>query len=73
MERSTKEIELHHVFERITDAYVALDNDWRYTFLNAKACDFFGREATDLIGRCIWDSILPRFSTVRCWPPTTAR
>jgi len=55
MERSRKEIELHHVFERITDAYVALDNDWRYTFLNAKACDFFGRPATELIGRNIWD------------------
>jgi len=55
MDRSFKEIEFHHVFDRITDAYVALDNDWRYTFLNAKACDFFGRPATDLIGRRIWD------------------
>jgi diguanylate cyclase (GGDEF)-like protein/PAS domain S-box-containing protein len=55
MEHSQKEIEFHHVFDRITDAYVALDNEWRYTFLNAKACDFFGRPATDLIGRNIWD------------------
>ena len=57
MEDSSKEIEINHVFERITDAYVALDNDWRFTFLNAKACDFFGRPAKDLIGRNIWDEL----------------
>jgi PAS domain S-box-containing protein len=54
MEPSSKEIEFHHVFDRITDAYVALDNNWRFTFLNAKACDFFGRSACDLIGKHIW-------------------
>jgi diguanylate cyclase (GGDEF)-like protein/PAS domain S-box-containing protein len=54
MERTPREQEFHQVFERITDAYVALDRDWRYTYLNAKACDFFGRRAEDLIGRHIW-------------------
>jgi len=54
MERSPEEIEFHHVYDRITDAYVALDKDWRYTYLNAKACEFFGRPARDLIGKHIW-------------------
>lgn len=54
MERPQPESEFQQVFERITDAYVALDRDWRYTYLNAKACDFFGRRAEDLIGRHIW-------------------
>ncbi|WP_158752718.1 EAL domain-containing protein [Dyella sp. S184] len=54
MERSQPELEFHQVFDRITDAYVALDRDWRYTYLNAKACDFFGRRAEDLIGKHIW-------------------
>ena len=42
------------MFDRITDAYVALDRDWRYTFLNAKAAQFFGRRPEDLIGKHIW-------------------
>jgi diguanylate cyclase (GGDEF)-like protein/PAS domain S-box-containing protein len=54
MERTPSELEFHQVFERITDACVALDPDWRYTWLNAKACDIFGRRAEDLIGRYIW-------------------
>lgn len=54
MERTPSELEFHQVFERITDAYVALDRDWRYTYLNARACDFFGRRAEELIGRHIW-------------------
>lgn len=54
MEHTQPELEFHQVFERITDAYVALDRDWRYTYLNAKACDFFGRRAEDMIGRLIW-------------------
>jgi diguanylate cyclase (GGDEF)-like protein/PAS domain S-box-containing protein len=54
MERSQEEIEFHHVYDRITDAYVALDKNWRYTYLNAKACEFFGRAASELIGKHIW-------------------
>lgn len=54
MEHLTSEREFHQIFERITDAYVALDRDWRYTYLNAKACDFFGRRAEDLVGRPVW-------------------
>ncbi|CAM0999571.1 Response regulator receiver modulated diguanylate cyclase/phosphodiesterase with PAS/PAC sensor(S) [Rhodanobacter sp. Root179] len=54
MDRTTSELEFHQMFERITDAYVALDRDWRYIYLNAKACEFFGRRVEDLIGRHIW-------------------
>src|SRR4249919_3480473 len=54
MKRSRPESEFHQVFDRITDAYVALDNNWRYTYLNAKAAQFFGRRPQDLIGKHIW-------------------
>ena len=53
--RSQKDAEFQHVFDRITDAYVALDKDWRYTCLNAKACEFLERRAEDLIGKLVWD------------------
>jgi PAS domain S-box-containing protein len=42
------------VFERITDAFVALDKNWNYTYVNAKAAQMFGRSAADLVGKNIW-------------------
>src|SRR5690348_1964731 len=43
-----------HVFERVTDACVALDRSWRYTYLNAQACALLGRHAEELVGKQIW-------------------
>jgi hypothetical protein len=37
------------VFERITDAFVALDRDWIYTYVNGKARRLFGRTPWQLI------------------------
>ncbi|WP_108470788.1 sensor domain-containing protein [Rhodanobacter thiooxydans] len=54
MDEPRLELDFHQVFERVTDAYVALDRDWRYTYLNATACELFGRSAEELIGRHIW-------------------
>ncbi|MDQ7825749.1 MAG: GAF domain-containing protein [Candidatus Eremiobacteraeota bacterium] len=45
---------LASVFERVTDAFVALDRDWRYTYVNARAGELFGRRPDDLIGKHIW-------------------
>jgi len=46
---------LHTVFDRITDAYVALDRDWTYTYVNARAGQLLLRDPAQLIGRNIWD------------------
>ena len=51
--------ERQHIFERITDGFVALDREWRFTFVNPKAAQIFGRRAEDLTGRPIWPE-LPR-------------
>ena len=40
--------------ERITDAFVALDRDWRYTFVNARAAELTGHSIEELIGKSIW-------------------
>ena len=53
-ERKRAETERQQVFERITDAFVALDKNWRYTYLNAKAGQLFGRRPEDLVGKHIW-------------------
>ena len=52
---SLKSNELNHVFERITDAFIALDNDWNYTYLNKAALELHGNEETELIGKNLWE------------------
>lgn len=42
------------MIESITDGFVALDRDWRYLYVNARAAEMFGRRAGDLIGKHIW-------------------
>jgi PAS domain S-box-containing protein len=51
-ERSREE--LSNILERITDAFIALDSEWRYTYVNRKAAEIFGRERDSLIGKHIW-------------------
>ena len=45
---------LQRVLGRITDAYVALDADWRYTYVNESAAKLLSRRSADLIGKHIW-------------------
>jgi PAS domain-containing protein len=42
------------VFERITDAFMALDSNFCYTYINKKACELSHREAASLVGKNIW-------------------
>jgi PAS domain S-box-containing protein len=53
-QRKRDEEERRHIFERITDAFVALDTNWNYTYVNSKAAQIFGRKAEDLVGKNIW-------------------
>lgn len=48
------EFTLRNVFDRITDAFVAFDNQWNYIYLNTKAAEIIGRRAEDIIGKNIW-------------------
>ncbi|RYG23322.1 PAS domain S-box protein [bacterium] len=43
------------ILESITDAFFALDRDWRFTYVNAQAQQILGREAGELDSRIIWD------------------
>ena len=43
-----------HILESISDAFVALDRDWRYTYVNEHAAQIFGRSRHELIGKHIW-------------------
>ena len=50
-----KAAELNNVFERITDAFIALDNQWNYTYVNKKAAELHGKSSEELIGKNIWE------------------
>jgi hypothetical protein len=43
------------ILESITDAFFALDRDWRYTYVNGKAEQLLGRKREDLEGKNIWE------------------
>jgi PAS domain S-box-containing protein len=45
---------LAEVLERVSDGFVALDRDWRCTYMNEKAAEIFGRVGHDLVGKRIW-------------------
>jgi diguanylate cyclase (GGDEF)-like protein/PAS domain S-box-containing protein len=43
------------ILESISDAFVAVDREWRFTYLNAKAEQVFRMRARRLLGRVCWD------------------
>lgn len=47
--------ELNNIFERITDAFFAVDKSWCYTYVNEKAAELHGRSVKELIGKNIWE------------------
>lgn len=42
------------VLESMTDAFISLDKDWCYTYMNQKAGSIFNRNPVEMIGRNIW-------------------
>jgi PAS domain S-box-containing protein len=45
---------VNDIFNRITDAFVALDNNWCYTYMNKRAGEIFFRDPAAMIGKNIW-------------------
>src|SRR3954451_20995153 len=45
---------MEDVLNRITDAFVALDKNWCYTYMNKKAGEIFDRDPAKMIGKHIW-------------------
>ena len=47
--------EIITIFESMTDAFIALDVQWRCTYLNAEAERLLHRRRGDLLGKVVWD------------------
>jgi PAS domain S-box-containing protein len=41
---------LHETFDRITDSFLAVDTDWRITYVNDRGASFLGESVDDLLG-----------------------
>lgn len=55
-EEARRSEEKYRIFmERITDAFVAFDIEWRYTLVNKQAEVILHRPADELIGKVLWD------------------
>jgi PAS domain S-box-containing protein len=65
------ESKIDHINEKLTeslenmsDAFVAIDNNWTYTFVNQKAALMLERQAEDLIGKTVWATFPEALGTV---------
>jgi len=59
LERQHDELvaELEGVFERVDDAFYALDNELRFTYVNDRAETLLGHPESELLGRNIWQAL----------------
>ena len=48
-------IERSALLESITDAFYALDRQWRFTYVNRRALEFYGKERAQLLGQSFWE------------------
>lgn len=55
LEKRAAKAKLVDVLESVTDAFVALDRNWCYTYVNQQAGQNFNRNPADLIGKNIWE------------------
>lgn len=47
------------ILEHITDAFVAFDHDWRYTYVNRAAAQILHKTPGELIGQHVWHDVFP--------------
>lgn len=52
--RKTKR-QLADILESITEAFIALDRDWRFTYVNNQIVNALGMPPTQILGKKIWD------------------
>ena len=50
-----KTSDLTDIFERVTDGFIALDNNYCYTYINKKAGEMIHKDPAGLIGKCVWE------------------
>jgi len=54
-ELSASKKALEETFFRITDAFIALDKNWCYTYINKRAAEMIRHDAAGIIGKNVWE------------------
>ena len=47
--------QVSNIIESITDAFIAIDGQWRYTYVNSAAERLLARSRNELLGRSLWE------------------
>jgi PAS domain S-box-containing protein len=50
---------INDILECMTDAFVAFDNQWRYTYANPAALQLLQKSPEELIGKNVWQEVFP--------------
>jgi PAS domain S-box-containing protein len=58
-EAQTARNQTRNILETVTDAFVAFDNQWRYTYVNRAATLLLQRSSEELIGKNVWEEVFP--------------
>ncbi|QSW98982.1 PAS domain S-box protein [Haloterrigena alkaliphila] len=58
-----RESELEETFDRITDAFIGLDQDWDITYINNRGAELLDPEDQGLVGENFWDPFEPALGT----------
>ena len=54
-EATARTLDPAQILESISDAFVAVDREWRFSYLNAKAQQVFRIRLSRLLGRVCWE------------------
>lgn len=48
---------IRRIFERVTDGFLAIDRDWRLTYVNSQAASVLDRDGDGLLGDVVWEAL----------------
>ncbi|MEI2577995.1 ATP-binding protein [Scytonema sp. PRP1] len=51
--------QISNILESITDAFVAFDHQWRYTYVNQQATKLLHKTREELLGKQVWEEVFP--------------
>jgi PAS domain S-box-containing protein len=57
LEAEAAQTQIRNILERITDAFVALDQNWQYTYVNPEAAQLLGYDSEFLMGKRLWQDV----------------
>jgi len=43
------------ILDSISDSFIALDKDWRFTYVNRRAVEYSAKDSKDVLGKTIWE------------------